>query len=80
MKTGGVTSSVQVTVLDVVAVFVHPSVAVNVLVCERLHPLLTTLPSLEVILGLPQKSVAVAMPRVSVISLASGLHPNGTVV
>ena len=80
VKTGGVTSSVQVTVLAIVAVFVHPSVAVNILVFERLHPLLTTLPSLELISGLPQKSVAVAAPRAPVISLASGLHPNGSVV
>ena len=77
---GGVKSCVHVTVLDVVAVFVQPSVAVKVLVCERLHPLLTTLPSLELIPGLPQKSVAVAKPSAVVISLASGLHPNGTVV
>ena len=77
---GGVTSTVHVTVLDVVAVFVHPSVAVNVLVCVRVHPSITTNPSLELITGLLQKSVAVAVPRAFVMSLASGLHPNGTVV
>ena len=38
MKTGGVLSSVQVTVLDAVDVLLHASFAVNVLVCERLHP------------------------------------------
>ena len=34
---GGVTSAVQVTVRDTVAVLPQASVAVNVLVCERLH-------------------------------------------
>ena len=37
---GAVTSTVHVAVLDPVAVLPHASVAVNVLVCERLHPLL----------------------------------------
>jgi hypothetical protein len=75
-----VRSSIHVTVLDTVAVLVQASVAVKVLVCERLHPLLATPPSLELIPGLPQKSVAVAVPNAPVISLASGLHPNGTVI
>jgi len=38
--TGGVTSNVHVAVRDVVAVLPQASVAVNVLVCERKHPLL----------------------------------------
>ena len=35
---GAVTSTVHVTVRDVVAVLPHASVAVNVLVCVRIHP------------------------------------------
>ena len=38
-NTGAVTSATHLTVRDVVDVFRHPSVAVNVLVLERLHPL-----------------------------------------
>ena len=40
MKVGGVESSVHVTVRDVVEVLLQPSFAVNVLVCEQLHPVL----------------------------------------
>ena len=40
VKVGAVTSSVHVTVLDVVAEFPQPSVAVNVLVIDRPHPVL----------------------------------------
>ena len=40
VKTGGVTSLVQVTVLAIVAVFPQASVAVNILVCDRLQLLL----------------------------------------
>jgi hypothetical protein len=38
--TGGVRSAVHVTVLDAVAVLPQASLAVNVLVCEREHPVL----------------------------------------
>ena len=72
---GGVKSCVHVTVLDIVTVFVHPSVAVKVLVCERLHPLLWTLPSLNVTVGAPHASLADAPPNAAVISLAAGLQP-----
>ena len=37
---GGVTSIIHVADRDAVAMFPHASVAVNVLVCERTHPLL----------------------------------------
>ena len=40
MNTGGVISAVHVTVLDIVAVLPHASVAVNVLVLVLKHPLL----------------------------------------
>ena len=56
-------SIVHVTVLAIVAVLPHPSVAVNVLVCERSHPLLTTVPSTEEIVTVPHASVAVAVPK-----------------
>ena len=73
MNTGGVTSAIHLTVRDVVEVLRQASVAVNVLVCERLHPLLTTAPSDEVIVGAPQASVAVAVP--SEPSGLDGLQP-----
>src|SRR4030095_13431060 len=74
--TGGVTSAVHVTVRDAVAVLPQASLAVNVLVCERPHPLLLTLPSLEETVGVPQASVAVAVPSELLISPADGLHPS----
>ena len=45
VNTGGLVSSVHVTVLDAVAVLPQPSVAVNVLVCDLKHAPLTA-PSL----------------------------------
>ena len=74
---GGVRSSVHVAVTDVVAVFPHASVAVNVLVWLRIHPLLLTAPSTEAIVAAPQPSVAVALPRAAVIAAGAGLHPSG---
>jgi hypothetical protein len=76
VSVGGVTSSIQLTVLDAVDVLLHPSFAVNVLVCERLHPLLITRPSLCDTVGIPQASVAVAVPSAAPISFAEGLHPS----
>ena len=78
--TGGVTSAVQVTVLEIVEVLPQPSLAVNVLVCERLQSVLPTEPSLcDIVVG-PQASVAVAPSSAALISEAAGLQPNGTVV
>jgi hypothetical protein len=57
-----VTSAIQVTVRDVVAVLPQPSLAVNVLLCERVHPSLVTPPSLGVMVVAPQLSVAEALP------------------
>src|SRR5688572_10032233 len=76
VNTGAVRSAVHVTVLDAVEVLPQKSLAVNVLVCERLHPLLLTLPSLVDTVGTPQASVAVAVPRALLISLAAGLQPS----
>jgi hypothetical protein len=75
-NTGAVLSAVHLTVREVVDVLVQPSLAVNVLVLERLHPLLTTAPSTEVIVTAPQTSVAVAVP--SEPSGLAGLQPRFT--
>ena len=72
---GGVASTVHVAVLDVVAVLPQASVAVNVLVWERLHPLVETEASEKVIVGVPQPSVAVAEPRAPLIVAEDGLQP-----
>jgi hypothetical protein len=73
--TGGVTSNVQVTVLEAVDVLPQASLAVHVLVCERPQLLLLTEPSLTDSVGTPQASVAVAVPSAAPISFAEGLHP-----
>jgi hypothetical protein len=75
LKTGGVRSDVQLTVLLTVDVLPHASVAVNVLTCVRVHPLLLTAPSFCVTVGVPQTSDAVAEPSAFVMSDAVGLHP-----
>src|SRR6185436_4113113 len=73
---GPVASAVHVAVRDAVEVLPQASIAVNVLVCERLHPSLVTEPSLDDTVGTPQASVAVAVPRQALIALADGLHPS----
>jgi hypothetical protein len=75
LKTGGVTSDTQVIVLLTDDVLPHASVAVNVLICVRVHPLLLTAPSLCVTVGVPQASVAVAEPSAVVMAVDVGLHP-----
>ena len=69
-------STTQVTVLEIVAVLLHASVAVNVLVCEKPHELGITAPSIELIVIVPQPSVAVAVP--SKAEGFAGLHPRTT--
>jgi hypothetical protein len=60
VNTGGVTSAVHVHVLAHVAVLPQASVAVQVIVFERPQVLvLTTPPSEQVTVGVPQLSVAV---------------------
>ena len=71
-----VLSKVQVTVLETVLVLLHPSLAVNVLVCVLEHPLLCKAPSIEVIVVEPQASVADAVPSAALISEARGLQPS----
>ena len=70
---GGVTSAVQVNTCAHVAVLPQASVAVYVLVCDRPHPLDVILPSADVIVGVPQASVAVAAPAAGI---EAGLHPS----
>ena len=77
---GGVKSAVHVIVLDAVDVLPQKSLAVNVLVWVRVHVLLDTRPSLDVTVGVPQASVAVAVPRAPLISEAEGLQPSVVVV
>ena len=74
---GGVISAVHVAVTDAVALLPQASMAVNVLVCERVHPLDCTAPSVDVTVGVPQASVAVAVPKAELIAAEDGLHPSG---
>ena len=76
---GGLVSSVHVTILETVAVLPHASVAKNVLTCDLLQ-LPDIAPSLCVIVGVLQLSVADALPNAAVIADDVGLHPSGTVV
>src|SRR5205085_6680594 len=78
--TGAVISKVQLTVLDAVELLPHPSVAVHVLVSVRSHPDDDTVLSVEVNVGVPQLSVAVAKPSAASIFAAVGLHPSVVVV
>lgn len=71
--TGGVTSFGQVTVRDAVDVLM-PSVAVHVRVCEYVLPVSTTDAVATVSAGVPQLSVAVALPRAASIAVAVGLQ------
>jgi hypothetical protein len=72
---GVVLSSAHVAVRDAVDVLPHASIAVNVLVCERPQPVLETLPLEKETVGVPQASVAVAVPNARSIAEAEGLQP-----
>ena len=74
------TSAVQLTVREVVAVLPHTSVTINVLVCDPTHPIVEAAPSLEVIVVVAQASVAVAVPNAAVIEEEVGLHPRVTFI
>ena len=79
--TGLVVSSVQVTVRDTgAAVLPHASVALQVRVCDRPHPLVLTVPSVKLGVTGPQLSVAVAVPSAALMSDALGLQPSVRVV
>jgi len=77
VNVGRVTSLVQLTILEVVAVNPQASVAVNVLVCDLEHPLLVTAPSEDVMVGVLQSSVADALPNAALSAADVGLHPSG---
>jgi hypothetical protein len=77
---GGLGALVQVTVLEVEAVLPQASIAVNVLVCEALQEVVDTAPSVDVIVGVPHASEAVAEPRAALISEAAGLQPSDVAV
>src|SRR5262245_1205346 len=78
---GGVVSSFHVTILHAVDILPHPSLAVNVLFCDRVHPLLETDPSLgDNTVAVLHPSVAVAVPNAALISEADGLQPKIVVV
>ena len=69
-------SSLQLTVLDTVAVLPQPSVATNVLVCD-FKQVPVTPPSLDVMVTVAvQLSVAVAPFKAAVIAEAAGLQPS----
>src|SRR5204863_362345 len=72
VNTGAKVSTVHVNVCVHVEELPHASVAVYVLVCELVHPLTLTVPSEEVMFGVPQLSVAVAVPAAGT---PVGLHP-----
>jgi hypothetical protein len=74
--TGGVTSNVQVTVLDAVPTLPQLSVALHVLVWERAQPVEPTGLSDAVGVSAPlQLSDAVAPPNAASIVAVDGLHP-----
>jgi hypothetical protein len=79
VTTGLVTSIVQVAVRETVAVLLQASDAVNVLVWLLLHPVDPTTPSVTVMTGVPQASVAVPVPNAASIAVAVGLQPTDTV-
>jgi hypothetical protein len=62
----------------IVAVLPQASTAVKVLTCDLEQPVLFIIPSLELTVGAPQASVAVAVPREVLISV--GLQPSDTSV
>src|SRR6187402_724398 len=77
---GTVISSVHITVLEAVDVLPPASSAVKVLVCEREQPSPIMRPSVEVTVGVPHPSVAVAVPSWAPIISAVGLIPRSIVV
>ena len=61
---------------EVVDVLPQASVAVNVLVCVRVQPVVPTEPVVKVTLTIPQLSVAVALPNAASMEAGNGLQPN----
>jgi hypothetical protein len=77
---GGLGALIHVTVREVVAVLPQASVAVNVLVCEALQEVVDIVPSVNVTVGVPQASLALAVPNAASISEEAGLHPRDVAV
>ena len=77
MNVGIIGQVVEVMVLDITVLLLHPSVAVHVLVCMRSHPFDDIAPSTNVGVSAPQLSVAVADPSAALIAAADGLHAAG---
>jgi hypothetical protein len=77
MIVGGFGESVQFTVLVSVAVLPQASIAIKVLVCDLKHPLLLMPPSIEVTVGVPHPSVAVAVPSAAFMAAGEGLQSGG---
>jgi hypothetical protein len=75
VNAGGVVSSVHVQVLEQVEELAQPSTAVQVIVRERPHVLVLTIePAEQVIVGVPQASVAVGAVWFAQVG-TTGLHP-----
>ena len=72
---GAVLSAIHVAVRDAVEELPQASTAVNVLVCERSQPALLILLLVKDTVGVPQASVAVAVPKARSIAEAEGLQP-----
>jgi hypothetical protein len=72
---GGLGALVQVTVVETVAILPQPSTAEYVLVSEAEQEVVTIVPSLNVRVGVPQPSVADAVPSAAVIADEVGLQP-----
>ena len=72
---GGLGALVQLTVVKVAAVLPQASMAEYVLVSEAEQEVVTIVPSLNDRVGVPQPSVADAVPRAAVIADEVGLQP-----
>ena len=72
---GPLRSRIHLTVAEAVAELPQPSEAVNVLVCDAEHEVVTNGPSEATTEGVPRAAVAVAVPSAAFISEADGLQP-----
>ena len=77
---GAVWLVVHITVLVMVAVLPQASTAINVLVCDTEHEEVVIVPSVNVIVGVLQPSVAVAEPSAAEIADEVGLQPSDSLV
>ena len=77
---GAVWLVVHITVLVMVAVLPQASTAINVLVCDTEQEEVVIVPSVDVIVGVLQPSVAVAEPSAAEIADEVGLQPSDSLV